>query len=235
MYSNCFVIWFNYDKVQKINNLSNEWINMNNTINEIKLSQKYSEEQRNETIDVIIKSQKNIESFILKINCNFNKDSLKILAGLKKQLEDNYNKSYWDLLSKDLEDEKYNFLEKILLEIQNEIISLRKRNNSFINDFKEKYDVKFIIQLITNKVFNIDNLISYTNYLVNLLVEMQAPIRNNTTKDEWDDLIKKLKEGILGNFNSCVPILLKYILVTINDIKQDIINIHILNSMNLKL
>ena len=176
-----------------------------------------------------------MKKLLLKINKNFDLNSSKVISALKKQLQDNYDKSYWDLLSKELEEEKYEFLEKILLEIQNEIIKLRKRNQSFVDDFKDKYDVKFIIQLIKDKVFDFNNLLSYTNYLVNLIIEMQAPIRNNTTKEEWNNIIKKLEQGELGGFNSCVPVLLKYILVLINDIKEDIINIHIANSMNIKL
>ena len=46
MFSNCFVIWFNHDKIKKINELTNEWINMNETISEVNLSDKYDEDQK---------------------------------------------------------------------------------------------------------------------------------------------------------------------------------------------
>ena len=97
----------------------------------------------------------------------------------------------------ELNKENYDFL-KILTEIQDNILKLRK-NNNFKVEFKENYDVNFIIQMIENKAFSPENLLSYSNYLVDIIVNLQAPIRNENTKNEWNKIIENFKDLNLRN------------------------------------
>ena len=93
------------------------------------------------------------------------------------------------------------------------------------------YDVNFIIQMIENKAFSPENLLSYSNYLVDIIVNLEAPIRNESTKNEWNKIIIKFKASKLEEFNKNITIILKFILNRINDINNDIFNMYILNNL----
>ena len=54
---------------------------------------------------------------------------------MSTKLKKNFEKSYWDLLKNDLEKKELSLLKNILLDIQNNIINLRKTNSKFINEF----------------------------------------------------------------------------------------------------
>ena len=149
-------------------------------------------------------------------------------SSLSTKLKKNFEKSYWDLLKIDLEKKELSFLKKILFEIKNNIINLRKTNSKFINDFKEQYDIELIMQIIQNNLFCKEYLLNYSDFIVKNIIDMQAPIRNDNTLDEWNDIKKNIENYDL---NKSVPIVLKFILVNINDIKKDILNFKILNSL----
>jgi hypothetical protein len=228
MYSNCFMMWINNDKINKINELYYEWHAIQETINDIKESDKYDDDQQKNTIKTLNDSQNNLIKFIKKINPNFDIKYLKIFSSLSFQLKQNFEKSYWDLLKIDLEKKELSSLKKILIDIQNNIISLRKKNSKFIDDFKEQYDIELIIQIIENNLFCKEYLLNYSEFIINNIINMQAPIRNKNTIDEWT-IIKNNIE--IMDMNDTVPIVLKFILNNINDIKKDILNLQILNSL----
>ena len=231
MYSNCFLIWKNKDKMKKIKSLVNEWSSFQETIDEVKSSESYDTEQKENTINELRNSQVKIFELIKKFKVNIDINYLKNHYSLYNQIKSNYEKSYWDLLINDLNNEKYDFLKKILNEIQNNMIRLRKNNSNFVNQFKENYDVNFIIQMIENKVFTPDNLLSYSNYLIDLILKFEAPIRNNNTNDKWNKIINNFKNFKIEDFNKNIAIILKFILNKINEINDDIFNLYILNNL----
>lgn len=228
MYSNCFMMWINHDKINKINELYNEWYGIQETINDIEESDKYDDEQKKNSIQTLNNSQNNLIKLIKKINPNFDIKHLKLYSSLSTKLKKNFEKSYWDLLKNDLEKKELSLLKNILLDIQNNIINLRKTNSKFINEFKEQYDIELIIQIIQNNLFCKEYLLNYSEFIIKNIIDMQAPIRNKNTLDGWNN-IKKNIENL--NMNSSVPIVLKFILNNINDIKKDILNLKILNSL----
>jgi len=231
MYSNCFLIWKNKDKMKKIKSLVNEWSSLQETIDEIKKSDNYDEKQKENSLNELLKSQSKIFELIQKFKVNININYLKNYYSLYNQIKSNYEKSYWDLLVNDLNNEKYDFLKKILNEIQNNMINLRKNNSNFIVEFKDNYDVNFIIQMIENKVFTPDNLLSYSNYLVDLIISFEAPIKNENTKKDWKKITDNLSNFKIEEFNKNIAIILKFILTKINEINDDIFNLYILNNL----
>ena len=231
MYSNCFMLWINNDKINKITELYYQWHEIQETINEINNSNKYDDTQKNDTINAMKNSQDNLIKLIKKINPQFNINHLKIYSSLSFQLKNNFEKSYWDILKTDLENKDLSLLTKILNEIQIEIINLRKKNKQFIDNFKEKYDIQLIIQLIEKNLFSEDYLLSYSQFIIDNIIEMQAPIRNENTKNKWSIIMNDIKNKKYRNMNEYVNIILKFILNNIKDIKTDILNLNILNSI----
>jgi hypothetical protein len=217
--------------MKKIKSLVNEWSSLQETIDEIKKSDNYDEKQKENSINELVKSQSKIFELIQKFKVNININYLKNYYSLYNQIKSNYEKSYWDLLVNDLNNEKYDFLKKILNEIQNNMINLRKNNSNFIVEFKDNYDVNFIIQMIENKVFTPDNLLSYSNYLVDLIISFEAPIKNENTKKDWKKITDNLSNFKIEEFNKNIAIILKFILTKINEINDDIFNLYILNNL----
>jgi hypothetical protein len=231
MYSNCFMLWINNDKINKITELFYQWHEIQETINEINNSNKYDDTQKNDTINTMKNSQDNLIKLIKKLNPKFNINNLKIYSSLSFQLKHNFEKSYWDILKADLENKDLSLLTKILNEIQIEIINLRKKNKQFIDNFREKYDIQLIIQLIEKNLFSEDYLLSYSQFIIDNIIEMQAPIRNENMQNKWSIIMNDIKNKKYKNMNEYVHIILKFILNNIKDIKTDILNLHILNSI----
>ena len=231
MYSNCFMLWINNDKINKITELYYQWHEIQETINEVNESNKYNDKQKNDTTNTLKKSQDNLIKIIKKINPKFNINNLKLYSSLSFQLKKNFEKSYWNILKNDLQNKDLTLLTKILNEIQIEIINLRKKNEKFINNFKEKYDIQLIIQLIEKNLFSEDYLMAYSQFIIDNIIEMQAPIINENTKNKWNIIINDIKNKKYLNMNQYVHIILKFILNNIPDIKTDILNLHILHSI----
>ena len=85
--------------------------------------------------------------------------------------------------------------------------------------------------MIENKVFSPDNLISYSNYLVDLILKFEAPIRNNNTQEEWEEILNNISKSKLEDFNKNIIIILKFILKKIDEINNDIFNLYILDNL----
>ena len=80
MYSNCFLVWKNKDKLKKVRSLLTEWTSIQETINTVSESNNYSSEQKENSIKELKKSQENIFKMIKRFKVNINENYLKTLV-----------------------------------------------------------------------------------------------------------------------------------------------------------
>jgi hypothetical protein len=221
IYSNIFNMFLNVDKIKKVDQLMQEWYQNDKTIEQIAQSEKYSEEQKEESINVIKGTQTKVVDLIKTVSPKFNEKHLTLYKELTNKLEFNLKKGFWDLLENDLKEEKYDNLMSIINEIKTGLIQLNRTN---ITEYDEKLDIEFMRQLIQNKLLTPEALLGYTQYIVEKIIELQAPVRNEETENKWEEV--KFRET--ETYETKIVEILKFILERIEEIKDDILNVKLM-------
>ena len=95
------------------------------------------------------------------------------------------SKCYFDNLEKDIIDCKYIVLQNVLNEIKDNLIMLYKQSKKELDEY---FDIEFIIQKLNNNVFPFEDFISLIDYIIDMIILLQAPIRNKDTLEKWNTL-----------------------------------------------
>ncbi|AYV78421.1 MAG: hypothetical protein Edafosvirus12_20 [Edafosvirus sp.] len=233
MYSHAFHIFLNYDKIAKIEELIQKWYHSDKTIDEIKEHKKYSEVQRAETLKVLKKTQDDTIKHILFLQPKFDLKQLTFYKNFTDKFEEVMKKSYWNVLEEDIAIGKYVVLMKILAEIKAELLNLRPNNVKYKEELDESLDFELMEQMIKNKAFDFKSLIRYAEYIIHKLIELQAPIRNDDTRKKWVEMLARMQNGDVGGFDKCATFIIKYIMELIQEIKDAIINSHIMSNLGI--
>ena len=157
------------------------------------------ETQQQEILDGIkkIKGQTGIDRFNSYVPIAFSEDFV-------ANVRDNLEEAYWDTVINEACEEPYNLekLKAVMYELRSLILQIIT-NNKF-DDLKEKvlqyFDIDFIIDMIKNNVYGLDQLKSLFEFLINILNEVDAPF-NDKANEESRVLILKNLEEIENNKN----------------------------------
>lgn len=87
-----------------------------------------------------------------------------------EQLQQQYDKAFWDLFKKEYDDNNYNLLYQLLDEIRNILLTLNPSNKNI----SEVIDVQFIRQQIESQVYSQQDLQTLTNHILNLIRECHS-------------------------------------------------------------
>lgn len=117
-YSNAINYFLARDKHEHVRKLINEFIDIDKTIDEISKSTKYNQEEKDSSIAVISKTKSKIAIHLKKIDSTIELSYLETISKIYYSVEDNMEKVMIDILIKDIETKKLNYLEKLLSEIR---------------------------------------------------------------------------------------------------------------------
>ncbi len=87
-----------------------------------------------------------------------------------EQLQQQYDKAFWDLFKKEYDDNNYNLLYQLLDEIRNILLTLNPSNKNI----SEVIDVQFIRQQIEKQVYSPQDLQTLTNSILNFIRECHS-------------------------------------------------------------
>ena len=82
-----------------------------------------------------------------------------------EQLQQQYDKAFWDLFKSEYDDKNYNLLYQLLDEIKNILITLNPSNKNI----SEVMDIPFIRQQIEKQVYSQQDLQTLTNHILNFI------------------------------------------------------------------
>jgi hypothetical protein len=182
-YINCFNEFINYDKQYKIKELIDKWIDLEKTIKLVENNDRY--EDKDDIIIHLKEEQVRTIKYIKIIDNNFDTNILSQIYNITINVENTMSKCYFDNLEKDIIDCKYIVLQNVLTEIKDNLIMLYKQSKKELDEY---FDIEFIIQKLNNKVFPIEDFISLVDYIIDIIVLLQAPIRNKDTLNKWNTL-----------------------------------------------
>jgi hypothetical protein len=233
MYSNAFVAFLNIDKLKKIDELTKKWHYTYKTIKDVRASAKYDEPQKKDTLTVLEKNLKTTERFIRSLDKKFDLNILIKYSDLNDRFEKQMRKAFWDLLKKELDDGVHDRVLNLIREIRDEISKLTPKNNTFNEKFTKIYNYEYIESLIVNGELNGNKFLDFSSFIVSVIITLQSPIRNKDTRSKWKDIHYNIANENVESWGEVYENVLGFLLKKIQEIKDDIINLHVLNNFGI--
>lgn len=232
-YVEYFKVFLNLDKVRSITELIGHWCDTEETIREVTESERYSSYQKENTIETVKSIQTKIEQYIKTFDKNFDIAKLPLYFEMRSKIEKSMKLIFFDKLGEDIKNNKFDQLHKLIREISEQLLLLQSNSPRIQNDFKEKFDIELIEQMISTGIFGPNEFMAYANYLMNCIMELAAPIKVPNIKQTWIMMVAKISSGTICYFDKVVPYIFKYIFEQITDIKNDIIACNTMKNMGI--
>lgn len=105
---------------------------------------------------------------------------------LKKKIEENMKKAFWDTYSTELEKDEpnYSVVIPLLTELMGFIEKCVPKNTEFIEEFNERIDIEFIQDLIDEEVITKSELTNTTEYIIDTIKKLHSPV-NDESLEIW--------------------------------------------------
>lgn len=209
------------DKIEQINKMFDEYIGCCDTIELVKSSEKYSDEQKESVINLICNSKNDIFLCIKMINSSITKEYLEFCYDISKNIRENNKKIIYDVLLDDINNKKYILFRNIVENIKDYLIKLENQRMKICANINEILDVDFIIAHLSLELLTKDNVCNYGNYLINLILQFDSPINDTVTRNKW--MTMKYEE--YENNNIFLVDMLLFIIEKIIDINETLNNL----------
>jgi hypothetical protein len=211
------------DKMEQIYNLTNEYIDIDNTLQNVSNCDKY--DNKIECINAINNTKSIIFKHIRLLNRNITIDILEnecLVQSLQTKI---LNEIYLKLLISDINSLSYTLLHNTITHIRDKILILNGHDDS---ELSNKLDNSYIIQLISNCNITINDICLYGDYIINIINALQAPISVSITNEKWISF--KIENESISN-SEYIAKMLFFIIFELNDIFDNIENISVLKSI----
>lgn len=214
-YCDTFIIFKEYDKIQKLNYFIREWKNLEETSILINSSDKYSDEQKIEVLKIIEINKKNVEKHIKIFTLNYDFNKLKKIIENTNKINKKIIDTYKTILFDELNSNNYEIFINILNEIKNFLLLFNPQNV----EYNEKIDSIFYMNIIKSESIKIHDLYFFGDYLIKEVLKLGSKELENVKLKEWNFIkITNEKESIKKN----ISIMLIYMMNIIEEIKLEI-------------
>ena len=142
-------------------------------------------------------------------NENYNENK-KNTDNIEKQIKEQMNKAYFDLIDNTINSDKpdYEWITRLYIEIKERLCKCVKTDSKTYKLINNEFDVIFFNQLITNDVFD---QMSFLNLVYNTffwIEKLQAPYRDEYTKESKNRVLNseptKYISSFLKEVHSCL-------------------------------
>ena len=203
LYINSLDLYLTINKKEKLSNYIKEWLELEKSIQLINISNKYDDDNKNNTINIINKSKGLIEKYINQMidnillpetydsNTNNIYDKLRNIALHQINIEANLKSTMEIMLKEEINNNIYNNISNILEDIKKFILTFTKIPENIIND---EIDTKYIIQLIQHDVLTITDIHHFGENILNKICSAGSINLNNQQIKEWNIIIEEYKE-----------------------------------------
>lgn len=226
-FSNAINYFLNRDKVEKIFSLTREYFDMCKTLNLITESKKYSDHAKKECEKVINESKNKIILFMQSLDDSIKRDELELYANLENIKNKKIEETQFKILIDDIKSKKFIFLGKVINEIKQNITKLCG-SSKICHDIEDILDSDFLIRSMTYFPFEKNDIEKYGNYLINIINELQAPIKVKDTKEKWENL-----KNEVNDMDEYLARMLFLVFEEIRDIKETIMNLSAMSSVGI--
>ena len=231
-YSNVFLLFMYEDKIKKVNEISLKWMELNKVLDEISNSSKYNEEDKNNIINTL-KDELIINEMIIKqLIPNFeikNLDHLKYISNVSETIV--YN-CFWNIVEEKIKSNEYDIVLNLFNDIKKEILNITSSTN-IINDINMIIDIEYIKQMLDHKCFNLPDIINVTNNTIYIIKKLASINHSKIIDEKWKIIINNINNTNISTFHEIGKIIFKFILTEIDQIKKDIFELSIIQSIGI--
>ncbi len=132
---------------------------------------------------------------------------------LENQIKENYQKAFYDVIDGIVASKNpdYDWIVNLYIEIKHRLIRYIKKDSKTYKLIDEQFDVPLFKQMIENDVFDIDSLFKLINTTFHWIETLQAPARDQSTKEAKNRVINAQREKMVSTFikevNECIDLL----------------------------
>ena len=132
---------------------------------------------------------------------------------IENQIRENMNKAFFDLLDEKVNSEKpdYEWIAKLYEEIRDRLCRFLKENSKTRQQIIEEFDIELFEQMIINDVFEQESLVKLVNNTFSWIEKLQAPIRDETTKESKNRVLNAEPTKSISTFlretHTCLDIM----------------------------
>ena len=192
IYNNALDVYLITNKKEKVSNYIKEWLDLEKSVQLINISEKYNNDEKTKSINIIEDSKKLIEKYINKfitVPDDFY-TKLKDIVVQKINLENTLKQTMDSMLKEELDGGNYDNLTYILEQIKSFILTFTKISNS---DIQEQIDIPYIVQMIKHDVLTVKEINDFGyNLLINICSAGSISLETEQIK-EWNKIIEEFK------------------------------------------
>ena len=164
-------------------------------------SNELTEEQKTLTLDrvndlnrVLLKLKKNVRivagqkglSFLESHDMPYFKDE-----EIFKSVEQTVRKAFWDVVSKNFEEGKYNQMIVLLGDLKTMIVELVPNAKDIVNEMNQVIDIDLLTQMVGAGLLNDQAIQTYINYIITQIVKLQPASEDQNTQ-MWKENIESM-------------------------------------------
>ncbi|AYV76302.1 MAG: hypothetical protein Terrestrivirus5_124 [Terrestrivirus sp.] len=202
LYYHKFDQFIRIDKEKQINKLIKRWCDLEITKELIIISDKYTDEQKNDTITVMNQSQIEIKNLILHFDDKFDLTILFKYTEIQNRIQKYIMQTFWDNLFNSLDEnynEFYNVLNIIIEYINLLSYNIKYLDNAICTNYTNYTHIDHIKYRIKNHSFSTDDFINLFDVFVNVLIKI--PDYNKVLLSKWIGLKQIMIEKTNTNNN----------------------------------
>lgn len=232
IYSNCFYMFMQYDKIEKINGLIEEWYNVQSNIKLVNDSTKYAPDQKDEVINQIGETANKIEKFIQTLSPDFDLGQLSRYRTLCDKIHHNFNRAYKDSLHDDISSGEYKMFTRVLDEIKSKLSHLAQGNRQICSQLDEYVDNDWIVENLKSANMTKSQSMNIVEFIKQTINQLESPAQTVDTDKLYHDLESKVDQDDISLSNLLVNSVM-FTLERISQIEQSIINLSVMNSLGI--
>ena len=200
-YINIFVNWKEKDLEKILQQLTISYYDMENIITQLKNKKNKIEQSEIDYINILEDHKIDLKNKIIQLDGldYFNQFKIINLSENNKlniQVKQLLEKSFWDILSFELNSEPpiYNQLLNIYTEIRDLFCQLVPNREDIQIEIKDYLDPELLKNMLENNAFEDQDLYNLSVYIISLIKKFQPPVMDNEV-NEWETDMKKQFEN----------------------------------------
>lgn len=229
-FNNAINYFLNRDRTEQFHKLSSEYFDTYKTIESIKNSKKYTEDEKVKCINVVSESLNKILKLLKTYDNTISKEVLDSYANFEIVINKKIYESEKSILLGDIEGKKFILFQKVINEIKDNIKHMRGKNKKIFSDLDDVLDTELLIRNMSYYVLEKDNIEVYGNYLIEIINKLQAPIKVKETIQKWHSM-----KNSCATTNEYLVCMLFLVMEELCDIKETITNLATLTSHGIQI
>lgn len=188
-YSNAITYFLERDKMEEITKLVQEYYDVNETLIRVKANEKYSDKMKEENESSLNKTKEKILAHINKFDKSIKKEELESYANMNLLKSLKIEETQFQVMLNDIKTKKLFYFKRAIEFIKTSMLNLKALKTKNGHNLNDILDADFIIQkIVVSGTFNNNEVITYGNYIMAVLAELQSQDSLEESVIKWNNM-----------------------------------------------